>query len=48
VILGVGKRLCEGFSRSLDLEQLHARQSPYATFVDYRVQRDEDVSRRRR
>jgi dihydrofolate reductase len=37
VILGAGKRLFEGFSRSLDLEHLGVRQSRYATFVEYRV-----------
>ena len=37
VVLGGGKRLFEGFSSSLDLEQLGVRQSQYATFVDYRV-----------
>jgi dihydrofolate reductase len=37
VILGGGKRLFEGFSRSLDLEHLGVRQSPFATFIDYRV-----------
>ncbi len=37
VVLGGGKRLFEGFTRSLDLEHLGVRQSPYATFVDYRV-----------
>ena len=39
VVLGGGKRLFEGFSRSLDLEHLGVRQSQYATFIDYRVQR---------
>jgi dihydrofolate reductase len=39
VVLGGGKRLFEGFSRSLDLEHLGVRQSPLATFIDYRVQR---------
>ena len=39
VILGDGKRLFEGFSRSLDLEHLGVRQSPLATFIDYRVKR---------
>ena len=39
VILGGGKRLFDGFSRSLDLEHLGVRQSAYATFVDYRVKR---------
>jgi dihydrofolate reductase len=37
VVLGDGKRLFEGFSRSLDLEHLGVRQSPFATFIDYRV-----------
>ncbi len=37
VILGGGKRLFEGFSRSLDLEHLGVRQSRYATFIEYRV-----------
>ena len=39
VVLGDGKRLFEGFSRSLDLEHLGVRQSPFATFIDYRVTR---------
>jgi dihydrofolate reductase len=39
VVLGGGKRLFEGFTKSLDLEHLGVRQSPYATFVDYRVKR---------
>jgi dihydrofolate reductase len=37
VVLGGGKRLFEGFSRSLELEHLGIRQSPFATFIDYRV-----------
>jgi dihydrofolate reductase len=37
VVLGGGKRLFEGFSESLDLEHLGLRQSPFATFIDYRV-----------
>jgi dihydrofolate reductase len=37
VILGGGKRLFEGFTRSLDLEHIGLRQSRYATFIDYRV-----------
>jgi dihydrofolate reductase len=37
VILGGGKRLFDGFTKSLDLEHLGVRQSPYATFIDYRV-----------
>jgi dihydrofolate reductase len=37
VVLGGGKRLFEGFTKSLELEHLGVRQSPYATFVDYRV-----------
>jgi len=39
VIVGGGKRLFEGFERSLELEHLGARQSPFATFIDYRVAR---------
>jgi len=39
VILGGGKRLFEGFTDSMDLEQLGVRQSPFATFIDYRVKR---------
>jgi dihydrofolate reductase len=37
VVLGGGKRLFEGFTRSLELEHIGVRQSPYATFIDYRV-----------
>jgi dihydrofolate reductase len=39
VILGGGKGLFDGFSSSLELEQLGVRQSRYATFIDYRVKR---------
>jgi dihydrofolate reductase len=39
VVLGAGKRLFEGFSQELELEHLGVRQSPYATFIDYRVNR---------
>jgi len=39
VVLGGGKRLFEGFSESLVLEHLGVRQSRYATFIDYRVDR---------
>jgi dihydrofolate reductase len=39
VVLGGGKRLFEGFSKSIDLEHIGVRQSKYATFVDYRVLR---------
>jgi dihydrofolate reductase len=39
VVLGGGKRLFERFSTSLDLEHLGVRQSPFATFIDYRVKR---------
>jgi dihydrofolate reductase len=39
VVLGGGKRLFEGFSESLELEQLGVRQSQFATFIDYRVKR---------
>jgi dihydrofolate reductase len=37
VVLGGGKRLFEGFATSLELEHLGLRQSPFATFIDYRV-----------
>ena len=37
VILGGGKHLFEGFSKSVELEHIGVRQSPLATFVDYRV-----------
>jgi dihydrofolate reductase len=39
VVLSGGKRLFEGFSDSLELEQLGVRQSQYATFIDYRLKR---------
>ena len=39
VVLGGGKRLFDGFDRSLDLEHLGVRQSQFATFIDYRVRR---------
>jgi dihydrofolate reductase len=39
VVLGDGKRLFEGFTQSVDLEHLGARQSALATFVDYRVKK---------
>jgi dihydrofolate reductase len=37
VVLGGGKRLFEGFTRSFELEHIGVRQSPFATFIDYRV-----------
>ena len=39
LILGGGKRLFDGFSRDIELEQIGVRQSPLATFVDYRIRR---------
>ena len=39
VVLGGGKRLFDGFTQSLDLEHLGVRQSPHATFIDYRVKK---------
>jgi dihydrofolate reductase len=39
VVLGGGKRLFEGFSESLELEHQGVRQSPFATFIAYRVKR---------
>jgi hypothetical protein len=38
-VLGGGKRLFDGFSQSLELEHIGLRQSPNATFIDYRVKR---------
>jgi dihydrofolate reductase len=37
VIMGAGKRLFDGFSESLELEQQGVRQSRFATFIEYRV-----------
>ncbi|HAM00853.1 MAG TPA: deaminase [Acidimicrobiaceae bacterium] len=37
--LGAGKRLFDGFTRSIELEHLGVRQSPNATFIDYRVKK---------
>lgn len=39
VVLGAGKRLFDGPLPSLDLEHAGVRQSPFATFVEYRVRR---------
>jgi len=39
VVLGGGKRLFGGFTESLDLEHLGVRQSPFATFINYRVKK---------
>jgi dihydrofolate reductase len=40
VVLGGGKRLFDdGFTESVELEHVGVRQSPYATFIDYRVKR---------
>jgi dihydrofolate reductase len=37
VVLGGGKHLFDGFTRALELEHIGVRQSPFATFIDYRV-----------
>ena len=39
VVLGEGKGLFDGFEQSIDLEHIGLRQSPYATFIYYRVKR---------
>ena len=39
VVLGGGKRLFEGFEQRVELQHLGVRQSPFATFIDYRVGR---------
>jgi len=41
LVLGGGKRLFDGFTTSLELEHVGVRQSPFATFVDYRVKKRE-------
>lgn len=37
LVLGAGKRLFDGFSKQLELEHIGVRQSPFATFIHYRV-----------
>ena len=37
VVLGAGKRLFEGFTHSINFEHLGVQQSPFATFIDYRI-----------
>jgi dihydrofolate reductase len=39
VVLAGGKRLFEGFDQDVELEPLGVRQSPWATFTEYRVKR---------
>jgi dihydrofolate reductase len=39
IVLGDGKGLFDGFEQRLELEHLGVRQSPFATFIDYRVKR---------
>jgi dihydrofolate reductase len=39
VVLGGGKRLFDGFTHSFDLEHLGVVQSPFATYVSYRVKK---------
>jgi dihydrofolate reductase len=39
IVLGGGKRLFDGFDKRVELEHLGVRQSPFATFIDYRVKR---------
>ena len=39
VVLGAGKRLFDGFSESVELEHRRVRQSPFATFIEYRVKK---------
>jgi riboflavin biosynthesis pyrimidine reductase len=39
VILGGGKALFEGFTKSLDLEHIGVRQMEWATVIEYRVKR---------
>ena len=44
VTLGAGERLFEGFGESLELEHLGLRQSPFATFIGYRVKNESGES----
>jgi dihydrofolate reductase len=37
IVLGGGKGLFDGFEKRIELEHLGVRQSPFATFIDYRV-----------
>jgi dihydrofolate reductase len=37
VVLGAGKRLFDGFAQTLELQHMGLRQSPLATFIEYRV-----------
>jgi dihydrofolate reductase len=37
VVLGARKRLFDAFRESIELEHLGVRQSPFATFIDYRI-----------
>ncbi len=39
VVVEAGKALFDGSSRSIDLEHLGVRQSPFATFIDYRIKK---------
>jgi hypothetical protein len=39
IVLGAGKGLFDGFEKRVELEHLGVRQSPFATFIDYRVKR---------
>jgi dihydrofolate reductase len=39
LVLGGGKHLFEGFTNEMELEHIGVRQSPFATFIDYRVKR---------
>lgn len=39
ILLGGGTRLFDGFTQQLELEHEGVRQSPFATFVDYRVKK---------
>jgi dihydrofolate reductase len=39
LVLGGGKRLFDGFTESIELEHVGVRQSPFATFVDYRIKK---------
>lgn len=39
MLLGGGKRMFEGLTKDVELKHLGVHQSPYATFIDYAVNR---------
>jgi dihydrofolate reductase len=48
VILGGGKALFDGFTKSFDLEHIGVRQLEWATVTEYRVKQSDGARRARR